>query len=91
MMPRELSHPQYCQLHAINRLWQRFGVAIGHGEYDRLCRDVSKQPAVAFGYNDAPVYEVKIRDLVVYAVWSNAANCIVTFLPTPNAKQERGA
>ncbi len=76
-----MTHEEAIIEHALHRLWERFGIAIGIGEYRRICRDVESRLDRPCGTTPTgkPVYDVKIGKAVVYAGWHNEYRQVGTF------------
>lgn len=76
-------HREAVREHALNRLWERFGLEITDDEYDRLSADVGTRLRRPDGFSakGKPVFRVEVEGVEVYAGWHDDVFAIGTFHP----------
>lgn len=85
-------HRECSITHAIRRLFERKNMAIARGEYNELCDQCRAAvfPHVANTRDGLKVYRIKFRSSVMYGIWCEKRDCIVTFYPTDKWLLDKG-
>ena len=74
-----LPHAEAMRVHALRRLFERFGLAMTYAEYALLCADIARREPDMRTRSGNPLYTVVIRGRQMYAGWSSAHGVIPTF------------
>lgn len=74
------------RLHALRRLYKRYGFVMSGWEYQEACVSIKegKNPSIGPGRIGGTVHLVKCRGKELTAVWDDETKQIVTFLPKGN-------
>jgi hypothetical protein len=82
-------HKAACAVHAGRRLWQRYGIALGAGEYERINAQ-ARAAAPLMACPRGKLLKLELKGRTVYAIFDQALDCIVTFPPRPAMAAKRG-
>lgn len=84
-----LSHAESMRVHAIRRLFNRYGIAIGVGEYNVFCAMCvdGRAPVIAPGHKGSTIHRLVIRGVAATAVFRPEHGAIVSFLPKGDREQ----
>lgn len=91
-LPPESPPREIIRYHAVQRLWQRRGIALSDAQYENLCSGIKLQmyPVHGMGAHKRPVYLIRIQGKKVYAVWRPDFECICTFFTHATAHLRDG-
>lgn len=78
-----MTHRDHMIVHAMRRVWQRWGIALTHVDYAAICADVAARSteAIPTGHHNRVFVRVRFRGAAMVAVWDTEHGCICTFVP----------
>jgi predicted lipoprotein with Yx(FWY)xxD motif len=88
----DTKHRENQRTHALRRLYQRHGLAMGLKEYAALCEQIAAgtHPSLGAARRGGTLHTIRHRGKTVVAVFSPDTACVVTFLPAGTPIELRG-
>lgn len=79
-------HKYAQKLHAMRRVYQRYGILVDPPDYSRMCNDIisGKNQSIGPGRAGGTMHVVKHRGQDLVAVFDDKTQQVATFLPKGN-------